>query len=87
MNNIKIDRAYEDAIAEIEKRLNEFRAKLDAGTTDPNNFMTLSDIEREWALLNKTTSKTYSDIISAYLSEMDEGAIIKIKKENTAERG
>lgn len=87
MNNAKIDQAYLDAVAVIEKNLGEFREKLDAGTSDPDNFITLSEMEREWALLNKTTSKTYSDILSAYLSEMDERAIIKVKKENTNERG
>lgn len=87
MSNAKIDQAYLDAIVEIEKKLGEFREKLDAGTSNPDNFITLSEIEKEWALLSKTTSKTYSDIVSTYLSEMDERAIIKAKKENTNERG
>ncbi len=87
MNANKTDKVYDDALAEIEKKLAEFRAKLDKGTSDPDNFITLSEIEKEWALLNKTTSKTYSDIVSTYLSEIDERAIIKAKKENTKERG
>lgn len=87
MSTDKITMAYDDAIAEIEKRLGEFKAKLEKGTSDPDNFITLSEIEKEWALLNRTTSKTYSDIISTHLSELDERAIIKAKKENTKERG
>lgn len=82
MANIKTDKAFEDAKAEINKQLDEFKHKLDSGTSDPDSFMSLADIERNWRELNNTTSKTYSDMVSAYLSDLDEKALIQSKKEN-----
>lgn len=39
-----------------------------------------SEIEKLWSDLNKSTSKSYSDMVSAYLSTLDEKAVIKAKK-------
>lgn len=87
MSNPKLEQAVSDAKAQIERELDEFKAALDAGTADPNSFITLSEIERRWAELRNSTNKTYSDMISAYLTNLDESSIIKLKKENTPERG
>ena len=87
MSEEKINKAYEDAINQIEKELREFKEKLRKGTSNPDDFMTLSEIEKEWASLKDTTNKTYSDMVSAYLSEIDERDLIKSKKENSKERG
>ena len=81
MPSSKLNQACTDAIAEIEKKVAEFRSRLDSGTSDPEKFMTLSEIENLWAQLNRSTTKTYSDMISAYLSDLDEKAVIKLKKE------
>lgn len=86
MTNIRTDKAIEDAKAEINKQLDEFKNKLDSGTSDPNSFMSLADIERKWKELNDTTSKTYSNMVSAYLSDLDEKALIRSKKENTQKK-
>lgn len=82
MKNDKLEQAVADAKAQIDKEIDEFKAALDAGTADPNSFITLAEIERKWAELKNKTNKTYSDMISTYLSTLDEGAIIKSKKEN-----
>ena len=87
MANNGLNKAYEDAIAELEKKIGEFKAQLDAGTADPENFITLSEIEQLWASLNRSTTKTYSDMISAYLTDLDEKAVIRSKKENTGSTG
>lgn len=87
MTNKNLDKVYEDAIAEIEKNVSEFKAKLDAGTADPEKFITLSEIESLWASLNRSTTKTYSDMISAYLTDLDEKAVIQLKKGNTGSMG
>ena len=87
MSNPKLEQAVSDAKAQIEREIDEFKAALDAGTANPNSFITLSEIERRWAELRNSTNKTYSDMISAYLTNLDESSIIKLKKENTPERG
>ena len=83
----KLEQATMDAKMQIEKKIDEFKAMLDAGTSDPDHFITLSEIENKWAELKNATNKTYSDMVSAYLSELDERAIIKSKKVSTQERG
>ena len=83
MSRPTLDKACADALAQIEKNIAEFQQKLDAGTSDPDNFITLSEIEKMWQELNNSTSKTYSDMISAYLSVIDEKAVIQSKKGNT----
>ena len=87
MSKDKLEQATMDAKVQIEKRIDEFKAMLDSGTSDPDHFITLATIEKEWAALKDATNKTYSDMLSAYLSDLDERAIIKSKKENTPERG
>lgn len=82
-----LDKAYEDAIIQIKENIAEFRQKHDARTSDPNNFITLSEIEEMWRVLNNSTSKTYSDMISTYLSEIDEKMVIHSKKDNTESLG
>ena len=87
MGKEKLEQAVADAKAQIEKRIDEFKETLDSRTVDPDNFITIAEIEKEWASLRNSTNKTYSDLISAFLSELDERAVIKSKKENTQERG
>ena len=87
MNNIKLEQAVEDAKLQIDREIDEFKASLDAGTADPDSFISIAEIERKWAELKNRTNKTYSDMLSAYLSTLDESVIIKSKKENTNERG
>lgn len=79
----KLDKTCDDAILQIEKNVREFKEKLDFRTKNPENFITFSEIEKLWASLNESTNKTYSDMLSAYLSDLDEKALIQLKKANT----
>ena len=45
MSKLTLDKVCEDAIAQIENNIAEFKQKLDAGTSNPDNFITLSEIE------------------------------------------
>lgn len=87
MSNNSFDQAYEDTLQELQRNIEKFKNALDAGTKEPENFITISEIERLWSDMNKSTSKAYSDMVSAYLSTLDEKAVIKAKKQNTKERG
>ncbi len=80
MNNEDFERSVEDAKLEINKNIDSFKEHLEAGSSDPDHFITLADIEKEWGLLRKTTDKTYSDMVSSYLSNVDEKELIKRKK-------
>ncbi|MCR5813789.1 MAG: hypothetical protein K6G15_04785 [Desulfovibrio sp.] len=87
MSSEKLEKACEDAIHQIEKNVREFTHKLDSGTKDPEKFISFAEIESLWASLSESTNKTYSDMISAYLSDLDEKALIQSKKEYSDKGG
>ncbi|MCL2147263.1 MAG: hypothetical protein FWH52_05605, partial [Synergistaceae bacterium] len=50
-------------IAKIERLIQDFREKFAAGTSDADNFMTISQIELLWSELQNNTNNIYSDMI------------------------
>lgn len=87
MNDKDIYKIAENTKLEINHKIDEFLQKLKDGTQDPDSFMTLSEIEKEWSELNLNTTKLYSKMLSSYISSIDEKELIKSKKVNTKERG
>lgn len=87
MDSKKIDKIASDAKLEISHQIDKFIAELQDGTSDPDNFITITQLEEKLSLLRANTTKTYSDILSAYLDSIDETELIKRKKENTETRG
>ena len=87
MDNKTIDRIASDAKLEISHQIDKFVADLQNGTSNADDFTTITQLEEKLSLLHSNTTKTYSDILSAYLSSMDETALIKRKKGNTGKRG
>jgi len=67
---------------ELLKLVEEFRNKIKEGTSNANNFMTITDIEKLWTELRGNTSLLYSDMISDLLAEVDETDLIRKKKLN-----
>ena len=72
-----------DYSVEILRIMDEFRQKITSGTKDPDNFLTISDIERLWSELRGDTSLLYSDMLASLLAEIDETEVIRKKKLNT----
>lgn len=87
MDNKTIDKIASDAKLEIGHQIDRFVADLQDGTSDPDNFMTITQLEEKLSLLRSNTTKTYSDILSAFLDGMDETELIQRKKESTGKRG
>lgn len=67
---------------ELKRIVEEFRQKIKSGTSDPERFLTITDIERLWSSLRGETSLLYSDMLSELLAEVDESEIIRKKKLN-----
>lgn len=80
MDNKIIDKIASDAKLEISHPIDKFVADLQNGTSDPDDFITITQLEEKLSLLRSSTTKTYSNILSAYLSSMDEKGLIKGKK-------
>jgi len=65
---------------EIVDELDEFIEKVDKATTDPNNFITMTQLEEEWRKLSLKTHKIYSDLVSETLSAIDTKELNSTKK-------
>jgi len=76
-------REYSDELIRI---VDEFRQRIISGTSDPKNFLTISDIERLWSELRGNTSLLYSDMLSELLAGIDESEIIRKKKRNIGKK-
>ena len=72
---------------EILRIIDGFRQRIVTGTSSPDNFLTISDIEQLWSELRGDTSLLYSDMLSDLLADVDESELIHKKKQNTEKKG
>ena len=79
--------AAEKAQIEINDQINQFIAKLDKASEDPDDFITMSELETEWRQLSHGTNKTYSDMLSHALSALDTKELNKAKKASSSRKG
>ena len=70
-------------ISEIERLIQDFKEKFKAGTSDVDNFMSITEVELLWGELQDKTNCIYSDMLRKLMSEVDERDLIRKKKENT----
>ncbi len=68
---------------ELLRKIDEFKEKIQNGTSDPDNFITFTEIEHLWADLMNSTQTIYSDMLQDLLNDADEAEIISKKKQNT----
>ena len=72
--------------AEIERLIDEFRERFNERTADPNNYITIHEIESMWGELLGNTQNIYSEMIRDLINSRDEKELIKQKKRNTDRR-
>ena len=80
------DKDVSEYSAELLRIVEGFRQRIIIGTSDPEQFLTISDIERLWSELRGNTSLIYSDMLSDILSNVDEAELIRKKKRNIGEK-
>ena len=68
------------------RKVDEFRHQIIEGTSDPDHFLTIFEIERLWSELRGDTSILYSDMLTDLLASTDESELIRKKKRNTEKR-
>lgn len=73
----------EQRIVEIQRLVDKFQSDFKEGTADPDNFMTMSDIERLWGELRNSTEKIYSDMVMELMASVDESRLISKKNRNS----
>jgi hypothetical protein len=71
-------------LAEIERFIREFREKFESKTIDPDDFITISEIEKMWSELRNNTNNIFSNMLMDMISNVDESSLIRKKKDNTA---
>jgi hypothetical protein len=75
----ELDRNYKD---ELSRLIDDFEWKFAEKTKNPENFLTMPEIERMWGELRHHTSEIYSDMVMNAMSTIDEGELIRKKKRN-----
>jgi hypothetical protein len=71
---------------ELSRLIDDFKERFAAGTKNPENFLTMSEIEKMWGELRHYTSEIYSDMLMEAMSNIDEGELIRKKKRNTSKK-
>lgn len=82
MKDNKID-DYSLRKAQIERLIDEFKKDFKDKTSDADNFITMSEIEKMWGNLKSNTNNIYADMISNAIESVDEKDLIHKKKEST----
>lgn len=75
-----------DAMNELRAAVEKFANTLSQHTTDVSSFLTMDKLENMMGLLDEQTRQVYLDMVSRYLSNINEQEIIASKKENTKKR-
>lgn len=76
------DEFERDYNAELSHLIDDFRDRFAERTKNPENFLTMSEIEKMWGELRHHTSEIYSDMVMDAISDIDEGELIRKKKQN-----
>jgi hypothetical protein len=74
------------AKVDIDDEINAFIQKLDHATNDPDNFISMTELEEEWRVLSNKTHKIYSDMVSQSLSAIDTRELNSAKKDNSSKK-
>ncbi len=65
---------------ELLRKIDEFKEKIQNGTSDPDNFMTFTEIEQLWGELINSTEAIYLDMLQDLLNDADKSEIISKNK-------
>ena len=69
-------------IMEVTRLINDFKEAFAAKTKDPNDFLTIDELEKRWSELRNNTDVLYSDMILKLMNSVNERDIVSKKKEN-----
>ncbi len=87
MANDQMNKAIDEASREIDHELRKFGAALKEGLTDPEHMLSIDEIEKALKAVQATTNQLYSEMTGRMLDNVEEGMLIKLKKENTDPKG
>lgn len=73
---------YGEFYTRLKKIVDEFVYKFNEGT-DPNDFMSITELEVLWGKLNSDTKEVYSGLVHELADGIDEKELVRKKKLNT----
>jgi len=73
----KMSDVYTEKLIEL---LDEFKEKIKNGTRDPENFLSITEIEHLWSKLNSNTKILYTNVLESALAQIDESELVNKKK-------
>ena len=73
-------------IDEIARLIHEYRAKVIAGTSSADNFMSITDMEEALGVLRNSTNNIFTEIQSALISQIDQNELLRKKKQTTGSK-
>ena len=79
----KESRSIDEIMEDLQRINQEFREKIRNGLKDPDSFIKLSEIERMGQELSLHTQKLYLEETTALLNDIDEGMLLRKKKQST----
>lgn len=77
------ERSIDEIMEDLQRINHEFREKIRNGFKDPDSFIKLSEIEKMGRELSAYTQKLYLEETETLLNEIDEGMLLRKKKQNT----
>lgn len=80
MKSDELKTAAEKAKVEISDEIDDFIHRLDKASENPDDFITMTQLEEEWKNLSLKTHKIYSDLVSQSISALDTKELNASKK-------
>ena len=79
-------KSKDEIVSEIQRNLDEFQEKFKERTSDPDNFLTIFEIEEMWSDLINKTNVLYSDYLNKMVADTDQKKLVAKKKESTQKK-
>ena len=76
--------SLEIEIAEITRLIDEYQAKITAGTSSADDFMSITDMEEALGALRSSTNNIFTEIQSKLVSQIDQNELLRKKKRTTS---
>ena len=77
---------YGEIYSRLKKIVDEFVYKFNEGT-NPNDFMSITELEALWGTLNSDSKEIYSDLVHELVRDINEKELVRKKKLNTQSKG
>ncbi len=77
------DMIKNDAIRRLITEFTTFYDEIKRGLQDPDDYISISELEKLWRIHERNTSEIYSNTISDLIAAADQSELIKRKKVST----